>query len=215
MRDFSVIRRRKNIIDILTPKRANVQGYRFQATTNFDQAYTTILTAPISSGYLDPAINPVVLNAVNNPDHIRVVFNPNTFTAAAGITDAAHFWLKFIPVDFSGTPGTAGAGTLVLTDSEHSGNSRVQIAGVAPADSTVANSLQLNLPQSSQDFVIKNENAAGGFNLYVSFRVGGAEHQVAPQESLKFFEGPLDLLMVRGSGGTVTFSASFTNYLPL
>lgn len=215
MRDFSVIRRRKNIVDVLTPKRAGVEGYRFQVATNFDQAYTTILTAPISSGYLDRNINPAVLNSVNNNDHIRIVFDPNTFTGAASITDGAHFWMRFVPIDFAGSVGTPGPGTLILTDAEHYGNSRVQIAGTAPIGAAVANSLQLNLPQNSQDFYIKNANAAAGNALYVAFIVGGAEQQVSGQEVMKAYDGPSDLLMVRGAGGTAAFSASFTNYLPL
>jgi hypothetical protein len=215
MRDFSVIRRRKNIVDILTPKRAGVAGYRFQAATNFDQSYTTVLTAPIGSGYLDPAVNPMVLHSVNNNDHIRVVFNPDTFNGVAGISDATHFWLRFVPIDFAGVVGTPGPGTLILTDAEHYGNSRVQIAGTAPSGAAVANSLQINLPQNSQDFYIKNANATGGNGLYVSFQVGGSEQQVGPQEVMKAYDGPSDTLMVRGSGGTAAFSASFTNYLPL
>lgn len=214
MRDFSVIRRRKNIVDVLTPKRANVAGYRFQVATNFDQAYTTIFTAPIGSGYLDPAINPVVLHAVNSNDQIRAVFNPDTFSGA-GISDATHFWMRFVTVDFAGTVGTPGPGTLILTDAEHYGNSRVQIAGTAPSGAAVANSLQLNLPQNSQDFYIKNANASGGNNLFISFQVGGSEQQVAPQEVMKAYDGPSDTLLVRGAGGTAAFSASFTNYLPL
>lgn len=211
IREFSIIRRRANYIDLVTPKRAGVFGYRFQAASNFDGAYTTIFTLPISSGYLDPSINPAVVNAVNLTDHVRAVFNPVTFS----LSDTAHIWLRFIPVDSAGTPGTASAGTLILTDAERYGNSRVQISGTAPQGAAVANSLQLNLPQSSQDFYIKNENASGGNNLYVSTRVGGREQQVAPQEILKAYDGPTDTLMVRGAGGTATFSASFTNYLPL
>lgn len=214
MRDFSVIRRRRNIVDVLTPKRVNVAGYRFQVATNFDQTYTTILTAPIGSGYLDPAINPAVLNSVNNNDHIRVVFNPDTFSGT-GISDGAHFWMRFLPVDFAGTPGSPGPGTLILTDAEHYGNSRVQIAGTAPQGAAIANSLQINLPQNSQDFYIKNANAAAGNGLYVAFMVGGSEQQVSAQEVMKAYDGPSDTLMVRGAGGTAAFSASFTNYLPL
>lgn len=210
-RDFSVIRRRANYVDLVTPKRANVFGYRFQAATNFDASYTTLFTIPVSSGYLDPSINQALVNVVNLNDHVRAVFNPVTFS----LVDTAHFWLRFVPVDAANSAGTPGPGTLVLTDSERYGNSRIQISGTAPNAATVAGSLQLNLPQASQDFYIKNEAAVGGNALYVSNQVGGREQQVSPQEVLRAYDGPTDLLMVRGSGGTVAFSASFSNYLPL
>lgn len=215
MRDFTVIRRRPNYLDIITPKRVNVAGYRLQAATNFDQSFTTILTASIGSGYLDPSINPSVISSVNNNDHIRIVFNPNTFTGTAGITDTKQFWLRFVPVDFAGSAGTAGARGLILTDSDRIGNSRMQIAGTAPQGAAVANSLQLDLPCAAQDFYIKNENAAAGNALYVSTTPNGAEIQVSGQETMKAFDGMVSTLYVRGSGGTAAFSASFSNYLPL
>lgn len=217
MRDFTVIRRRTGILDLLTLKRADVGGYRFQASVNFEASgtWTTLFTAPISSGYLDPAINPAVLHSVNNPNSIRAVFNPNSFTVAAGITDAKHFWLRFVPVDFAGTPGTAGAPHLVVTDAEHYGTSRIMIAGLAPQGAAVANSQELELPFTTQDLYLKNEEASGGRNLYVALLPGGAEQQVSPQETVTIFHGPIDSLLIRGVGGTVQFSASFTNYLPL
>lgn len=215
MRDFTVIRRRPNFLDLITPKRVGVAGYRLQAATNFDQSFTTILTAPISSGYLDPAINPTMISAINNNDHIRIVFNPNTFTGTAGIVDTKQFWLRFVPVDFAGSAGTAGARCLIVTDGERIGNSRMQIAGTAPQGAAVANSLQLDLPCAAQDFYIKNENVAAGNGLYVATTLGGAEIQVSGQETMKAFDGSVTSLYVRGSGGTAAFSASFSNYLPL
>lgn len=214
-REFTLVRRRKNLIDLITPKRAGVKGYRLEAATNFDGAYTTLMTADISSGYLDSNVNSAVLHSINNPNHIRIVFDPNTFTGTASIVDTKHFWLRFVPVDFSGATGTASAGTLVITDSEHVGNTRVQIAGTAPSGASVANSLRLDLPFSAQDFYIKNEDAAGGQDLYVAFMPDGPEQQVSPQQTYKAFEGPVATLLVRGSGGAATFSASFASYLPL
>lgn len=215
-REFSIIRRRPHIVDLLTPKRAGVKGYRFQVAPNFDGAFQTILTADISSGYLDPNVNSNLLHTVNNNDHIRVVFDPNTFTAGASIDDDHHFWMRFVPVDFAGAAGTASAPTLVITDYEHNGMTRVVIAGNAPNAATVANSLQLNLPFTSQDIYIRNEApVAGGSNLYLASLPGGAEQQIAPQETLTQFFGPLDALIVRGNGAVVRFSASITNYLPI
>jgi hypothetical protein len=214
-RDFNVIRRRTGIVDMLTPKRANVGGYRIQAAPNFDGSFVTLFTAPISSGYLDPAINREVLHSVNNRDHIRMVFNPNTFTGAAGITDAKNFWIRFVPVDLAGSAGTPGNPSLVLTDTDHTGNSRILIAGTAPNGASIANSLQLDLPFTSQDLYIKNEQAAAGTALFVADFAGGSEQQISAQETLSIFHGPVDTLVVRGAGGTVAFSASFTNYLPI
>lgn len=214
-RDFNVIRRRPHIVDILTRKRVGVQGYRLEAATNFDAVFTPIITADISSGYLDPAINPNVLHTVPNQDQIRIVFNPHTFTGVAGITDDNHFWLRFVPIDFAGAPGTPGNPALVITDYEHYGMSRVLIAGDVPQAASVAGSLQLDLPFTSQDLYIKNEDPTGGHDLYLASLPGGAEQQISPQEVLTMFFGPLDSLIVRGAGGTTRFSASFTNYLPI
>lgn len=214
-RNFTVVRRRIGIVDMLTPKQANVAGYRIQAALNFDGTFTTLFTAPIGSGYLDPAINPVTLHAINNPDKIRMVFNPDTFTGTAGIADAKDFWMRFVPVDFAGSAGTPGNPALVLTDAEHYGNSRVLIAGTAPSGADVSASLQLDLPFTTQDLYIKNEEATGGHALYLADLPGGPEQQISPQETLTIFHGPVDTLLVRGSGGTAKFSASFTNYLPL
>jgi hypothetical protein len=215
MRDFNVIRRRTGIVDLLTPKRVNVQGYRLQAATNFDSTFTTIITAPISSGYLDPSINPMVLHPNNANDQIRIVFNPTTFNGVAGITDGLDFWLRFVPVDFSGSAGTPGNPALVLTDAEHYGNTRVLISGTAPNGAGVANSLQLDLPFTTQDLYIKNEEAAAGTALYLADLPGGPEQQISGQETLTMYHGPVDTLLVRGAGATAKFSASFTNYLPI
>lgn len=214
-RDFNVIRRRPHIVDVLTPKRVGVQGYRFEAATNFDAVFVPIITADISSGYLDPSVNSQLLHTVPNFDNIRVVFNPDTFTGVAGISDANQFWLRFVPIDFAGVAGTPGNAALVITDYEHYGMTRVLIAGNAPAAPTVAGSLQLDLPFTSQDLYIKNEEAVGGSALYLASLPGGAEQQVSPQEVLSMYFGPLDSLIVRGAGGSVRFSASYTNYLPI
>lgn len=215
-RDFTVVRRRPNFLDMLTPKRVGVAGYRIQAAANFDGSFTTILTAPISSGYLDPSINPAVLHVTNNArDSIRIVFNPDTFTGVAGISDALHFWLRFVPVDFSGAAGTPGNPALVVTDSEHYGTSRIMIRGTAPNGAAVANSLQLDLPFTTQDLYIKNEQASAGTALFIANMPGGSEQQISAQETSTIFHGPIDTLLVRGAGTSVTFSASFTNYLPL
>jgi hypothetical protein len=216
-RPFNVVRRRPNILDLLIPKQANVKGYRLQAATNFDATFTTILTADISSGYLDPAVDRNKLNALNNPNQIRVVFDPQTFFTPTGIEDSKQFWLKFVPVNFAGVPGTASSPCLILPDSNLRGDSRAVIHGDAPSGTTVANSLEILLPFRTQDLEIRNREAST--DLYVALSEGGHEILLdagaTTLSQVEFEEGPVESFLVRGSGGTANFSASFTSWLPL
>lgn len=216
IRDFGVLRRRPGIVDILTPKQPGVvKGYRFQAATNFDGSFVTLFTADIGSGYLDGTINPVVLTSVNNQDAVRVVFNPNTFTGTAGITDDQHFWLRMVPIDFAGSVGTAGSPGLIIPDDETHATGRVIIRGSAPNGAAIANSLRLDFPCRMQDLHIRNNEASGGTTLFVATAVGGSERPIAPQEVSNMYQGAAGCLFVRGGGAIVNFSADFTQYLPL
>ena len=44
---------------------------------------------------------------------------------------------------------------------------------------------------------------------------GGSEMDIAPQGTWESFDGGVGLLMVRGGGGAVNFTATMTHYLPL
>jgi len=213
-RPLSVIRRRPNLVDILVPKDPAVQGYRLQGALNFDIAFTTMLTAPISSGHLDPAVDRRKLHTVNNPDHIRIVFDPQTYNAGApNLVDANQFWLKYQPVDFAGAPGTASAPMLILAEDNLRGDSRIAIAGDAPSGASVANSLTLHLPLRMQGLVIRNNDGAD--ELLVAFQPGGPETTIPALTTMSFLEGAQGCLLVRGDGAVVNFSASFTSHLPL
>jgi len=210
-RDFTVARRRANLIDLLTPKRVGVQGYRIQAASNFDGVFTTLMTANIGSGYLDPNVNAAKLHALNNPNQIRIVFDPATFSLA----DDQHIWLRFVPVDFAGTAGTPGAVGLVLPDDELKSSGRTVIAGTAPNGADVSSSLRLDFPVRMRSVNVRNNAAPGGTVLYVATVVGGSERAVAGGEVCTMQAGAQGCLLVRGGGGTVSFSADFTHYLPL
>ena len=216
-RPFTVVRRRPNILDLLIPKQTGVKGYRLQAAPNFDDTFITILTADISSGYLDSNVNAASLQALNNPNQIRVVFDPQTFFTPTGIQDTKNFWMKFVPVDFSGTPGTASSPCLILPESALRGDSRVVIGGTAPAGTTVADSLELLLPFRTQDLTIHNHEPIT--DLFIALAEGGSEVLLDAGSStlsqMQFADGAIGSFLVRGDGNTATFSASFTSYLPL
>jgi hypothetical protein len=220
-RDFLVFRRRPHLVDILTPKREGVQGYRLKAARNFDVTPQTIITADIGAGYLDPTalgngnINRVTLGSAPG-EHVRIVFDPDSFSAhAANLDDNEHMWLQFAPVDFSGSEGTPGALTLILPDDENKATGRVVIAGTAPTGATVANSLRLDMPLRMRDFYIRNEEASGSTDLKIATAEGGPEVTVPPQSEVSFLDGGQGTILVRGDGGTAGFSATMTHYLPL
>ena len=216
VRDFNVIRRRAGIVDLLIPRKADaVVGYRIQAASNWDGVFVTLFTANLGCGYTDPSVDLNKLHMVNNKNAVRCVFNPTTFAGAASIDDTNHFWLRFVPVDAAGTPGTAGPAGLILPEDEFQAQVRVAIGGTAPSGAAVANSTILNLPFRMQDVVVRNNEATGGRALMVALSPGGAERQVAAQETAEFREGTIGCLLVRGVAGTVAFSADFTHYLPL
>lgn len=216
-RPVSVVRRRPHLLDMLVPKDLTVQGYRLQASTTFSGGFTTILTADISSGYLDPAVDRRVLQALNNPNHIRIVFDPQTFNGVASIEDDKQFWLKYVPVDFSGTPGTASNPMLVIPEEKLRGDSVVAISGSAPSGATVANSLPLLLPFRAQDITIRNNDGAN--SLYVALEAGGSEVQLGggatTLSQVDLPVGAQGCILVRGGGAAVNFSAVFTSFLPL
>jgi len=214
-RDFTVARRRANLVDILTPKRPGIQGYRLKAQLNFDGVFATLLTGDIGTGFLDPAIDTRVLQAIPARDRVRIVFDPDTFSGGPwSLVDTNHFWLQFFPVDFAGVEGTGGARTLIIPDDEMRAQGRVIIAGTAPLGATIANSLRLDLPFRMRNIYVRNNDAVGGDLLYVATTEGGPERPVAPQEEAEFFEGGVGTLMVRGAAA-IPFTASMTHLLPL
>lgn len=222
-RDFIVYRRRRHFVDILTPKRAGVQGYRLKAARNFDDTFQTILTADIGCSYLDQVavragvINPEVIHTAPGNNHVRIIFDPDTFATphAAALVDTEHMWLQFFPVDFAGVEGTGGPLGLVIPDDEMKSTGRVIITGDAPSGADVYGSLRLDLPVRMRNITIRNNETSGGTTLYVSMTEGGSEMDIAPQETFESFDGGVGLLMVRGGGSSANFTATMTHYLPL
>lgn len=220
-RPFSIVRRRGNLADVLIPKNSNTQKYRLLAAPNFDGSFVQIIEADISSGYLDPALvtssRHLTLQALNNPGHIRVTFDPQSFAGVASIADANIFWLKYQAVDFTGAAGTATNPIMVLPEEKLRGDSVITISGTAPNAASVAGSLQLDLGYRMKDIIIRNEEASTA--LYVATEAGGPEIQVAANSTqlsqLTLAWGAQGCLFVRGSGGTAKFSATMTSFLPL
>lgn len=210
-RDFNIVRRKANYVDVLMPKQAGVKGYRIKADTDPAGAFgTTVCTSDIGAGFIDLTLMPYVLG-INHPNHVRAVFNPTLHS----LTDSNQFWIKFFPVDFAGVEGTGGIANLVLPVDERNGSERIIITATAPNQGSVATSLTLGLPFRAHDFGIKNNSAVDGTVLYVAMAPGGPERQVSGQETWRTLDGFNGCLLVRGGGATCSFSADFTMANPL
>ncbi len=135
-------------------------------------------------------------------------------SGAQGINDNLSFWLQFAQV-VSGVETLVSAPTLILPDSALKGQGNVTVAGIAPSGASSTASLQLDLPFVAQNFQITNQDAAN--TLYVSTEAGGAEMAVGPKLGFPGYQtiwGAQPSIWVRGGGGTVVFSATFTLAFP-
>lgn len=142
---FSVRRRKPHLVDVYVPVIAGATGYQLSWAPNFDGAFTPLLTSN-NLGYLDPAINPMILDV--SPTHgryVRIVFDPYTYSIPN-----VSFWMQLTPI-VNGVPGTPGAVTLILPDSVRY-RSGVLIKGVAPVGV-----MQLDLPTMLEDITIMSE----------------------------------------------------------
>jgi hypothetical protein len=205
-RDFSVIRRRPNLLDVVIPINVKVDAYRLEWATNFDQSYTTILTSS-RFGHVDDSLRNMV-HALVDSNKVRIIFDPANYS----ITDSKAFWMRLVPVT-GVIDGTPSAGGMILPDG--GGYKAVIVAGSAPSGATVASSLRLDFPRLVEDLRIVNLD--GTNSLFVADEIGGSEYEVKGGASSNIFSnlrGCTDSLLVRGAGGAVKFSATCTLAYP-
>lgn len=204
-RSFSVIRRRPHLVDVLFPLTAGVQTYRLKWASNFDGSFTQFLDST-NVGFLDPSINPAVVGSQPTAGRqVRVVFDPATYS----IPDAEPFWLQYWTVPFGGAEEQQSAAVLILPDSSNHGIGVITIHGTAPSAGSVSGSLQIELPRRMCDIRIRNEGA--GNSIYLATEENGAEMEFPPDVTQYVnLDGAHATLWLRGSGGNVPFSATFT-----
>ncbi len=209
-RQFSVIRRRPQVIDILTPFVYGTTEYRIKWAENFDDVFATLM-APGAIGYVDPAINLLAQATTFNNNAVRIIFDPTD--AAWSITDPNKaFWLQLARYD-GAVETYVSPPTLLLPDTSNHGVGIVTIQGTAPIGATVADSLQLDLPHLMSDFQVRNEGAVA---LRLATEPGGSEFELAvsaiPQYTI--FNATQGSLLVRGVSAPTLFSATFTLAFP-
>lgn len=211
---FKIARRRPNIVDLYTPltQGLDTAGYRVKWAQNFDGVFAAIINST-NVGFLDSNVNRYKIESQpSTGTDVRIVFDPATYS----ITDTKSFWLQVARV-VGGTETLVSAPTLILPDSALKGQGIVTIQGNAPNGASSANSLQLDLPFVMQAFQITNNAATGGTVLFVSTEQGGPEQEVGPGLGFPGYQtiwGAQPSIWVRGGGGAVNFTATFTLAFP-
>lgn len=211
---FTVAYRAPGIVDLLIPKQVGVDGYRINASTQFDgsPAFVTLFTVTNGAGYLDPTVDRSKLSTMPGTNRVRAVFNPATFAAGqpidAGLLDTSQFWLTLQSVT-GGVPGTASAPALVLAPAQLWGSERVVIQGSAPVAADASGALTLFLGRRMSGFKFANTDSANP--LFVGYGGAGQEMQLAANtaRASAFGVGGTSTLAVRSTGGAVLFTADF------
>jgi len=212
-RMFKVNRRRPHIVDLFTPNVVGVDGYRIKWATNFDGLFADTVLTSTNMGYMDPAINRAVIEAQPTGGQVRIVFDPASAEDNGPIDDTLPFWIKVVHV-VGGVEQTPSAATLLLPDSARHGVGIISIAGNAPNEASSADSLQIDLPMLMQDFRFHNSDGAN--SLFVATQAGGPEQEIPANLAMQTLGilGTQSTLFVRGGGGVVPFSATFTLAFP-
>lgn len=211
-RTINVFRRRPNIVDLMVPVTPNVVEYRLKWAQNFDGVFATIIQAPVY-GFYDESINRGKVDSQpSTGTSVRMTFDPVTF----GIDDTKSFWVQLFHLPSGGPEAAVSAPSLVLPESAHHGVGIVTIAGNAPNAASSAGALQLDLPRLMQDFKVFNQEAPGGNSLYISTEQSGPEQEVQPAPAMQYLSlmGTQGSIWVRGGGGVVAFSGTFTMAFP-
>jgi hypothetical protein len=200
---FSVLTRRANLIDIMTPFYPGATGYRVQVAPNFDATFQTAFTAAPIQGWIDKTIDRRLLTSIPNRDLVRMVWDPANYSALS-ILDGAQIWVKVAAMN-GGSTIVETPPSLILPVYDRVGKPQIIIAGLAPTAATSALALQLDLPMGFRNIQIFNK---GANVLSIStFPGGGPEVDLAAASSGDFtlFGGSQDCLRVRGN---TAFSAS-------
>lgn len=132
----------------------------------------------------------------------------------ANIADSKPFWMRLQPLVAGAPSGDPGPGVLVLPDEANKGLGVVIIQGNAPEGVDSTASLQISLPTLMRDFQIHNRDDTN--SLFVSTDFEGQEMEFMPSDVPAGigFEATEHTFFVRGGGGIVAFSMSFTFPFP-
>ena len=207
-RTLSIIRRKPNLVDLTTPRRSGVIGFRFSFATNFDAPFTPfqvvrnqgmkVLRPPVSGGPRTPDVS----SGKQRKNFVGFIFDPTEY----GITDTAPFFIRVEPETSPGVFGAAEAIHLILPYSS-TPDRPIVLSGTVPAGATLANSLEIQLPYQCNNWEIDNI----GIN-YLCFASNplGDEFSIPTGAIFEQTYSPVSQIFIRGVGGATTLTSVFT-----
>ena len=233
-RYLSLYRRRPNLVDInlqsgpYAPMAIGLgagkvaKSYDFYVSSNFDGSFTKFHHVPASGGYTSPALSAPghsiafdgeQFSQSRTPYLTRFRFAPSDYTGAglpfttAGVTDLTPLWIQLVQNNLDGTTNSATAPHLILPYSSVP-NRTVLLAGTAPSETSLATSLEIQLPMQVNNIQVQNN---GGAILYVAFEPTGPEFVVNPSTggadiNLYTAYNVSSQLFVRGNGAGTPFN---------
>lgn len=191
------------------------KALKFQGTKTITGTFADLATVPVSTQYRSPSLqrNKINMVAESNFGLTRFSFDPDDFAGTNFHGEGAINFIRVQELDSSGSdirtgpllvippPNffATGRRTLVLIGAAASVSNPAGYSGLPPEGVTV-----IKLPKFSDATTITN---TGTNPLMVALGAGHMEIQVPATESVRFNEGGISHLFLRGVGGATNFSA--------
>lgn len=205
MRQFSITRRRKNVVDILVDidpaKDVPIEQWIYKASTSINGPFTEIVRMG-NGGLRSKTVKDYSYDS-GFRGKVRFIWNPVDYS----YDDSKPIYLKLSTKDM-GTATEVDYDTIhVITTYNSSAHPPVHIAGDAVSAGSIDDSMEIALPKNCHQFIFEN---LGGANLFVALDESGPEYKLKPGTILELFDTTSSLFLVRGEGAGVEFSAVCT-----
>lgn len=213
---LQIIERNTKCVDIVIRQRANIASYVLGAALSLDaaQAGTAAMITVRSGG--DYRSRTLRRNKINRTEDIgrgftRISYDPTDFASVTVPGDEQIAFLRLTEVDHSGASLPEGP-ILVLppTSTWYTNSPTIVLNGTAPNVAGLANNLPpptamwINFPRTVRNLSIHND---GAVPLAIALGPAGTQEFEIPVggDEVPWFELALDVLSVRGVGGTAAF----------
>jgi hypothetical protein len=205
MRQFSLTRRRKEVVDLLInidpTKNPPVYMWQFEGSVSFNGPFS-VLTTMGNGGTRSRTVKDFSYRD-GFRGKVRFVWNPVDFVAMVpGISDDLPIFLRLRTKDVgSGVFGPPGA-IHIVTPYDPSAHPPVHLSGDAPAAASLSGALELQLPRNCHQFIFEN---LGGVNMFLAISSAGPEYKLKPGTILELFDTTSSAVTVRGEGASAEF----------